>query len=114
MSESNRINPAEPGPEHKRRIWQSQIVRWQQSGLSQAAYCREHGLKLHQFIYWKNRFNRTDAGIKFVPLRFSQNLPVPVAESSFNLFTPNGYRIEVGSRFNAGALKQLINVIQSL
>ena len=68
MPESHCVNPTEPGREHKRRIWQSHIARWQQSGLNQAAYCREHGLKPHQFTYWKNRFDRTDTDITFVPL----------------------------------------------
>jgi hypothetical protein len=30
------------------------------------------------------------------------------------LFTPNGYRIEVGRGFNPTTLKQLINTVQSL
>ena len=114
MSESHCIDSTELDPEHKRRIWRSHLERWKQSGLSQVAYCRERGLKPHRFTYWKNRFKRTDAGIKFVPLRFSQNLPVPVAASTFNLFTPNGYRIEVGSGFDAPTLKQLLSAVQSL
>jgi hypothetical protein len=114
MSESHCVNPTEPDREHKRRIWRSHIEHWQQSGLNQAAYCREHGLKPHQFTYWKNRFDRTDTGITFVPLRFSQNLPVPVSASTLRLFTPNGYRIEVGSGFDAPTLKQLLSAVQSL
>ena len=114
MPESQCIDTTAHDPEHKHQIWQSHIERWQQSALSQAAYCREHGLKAHQFTYWKNRLAQTDAGVTFVPLRFSQNLPVPVASSSFNLFTANGYRIEVVSGFDALTLKQLIRAVQSL
>lgn len=114
MPESHYVDTIEPDPQHKRRIWHEHIERWQHSGLSQVAYCREHGLKPHQFTYWKNRIVGTDAGISFVPLRFSKNLPVPVAASTFNLFTHNGYRIEVGSGFDALTLKQLISAVQSL
>jgi hypothetical protein len=114
MPESHYIDTIEPDPQHKRRIWQEHIERWQHSGLSQVAYCREYELKLHQFTYWKNRFAQTEADISFVPLRFSQNLPVAIAASSLNLFTPNGYRIEVGAGFDALTLKQLITAVQSL
>ena len=114
MPESHYVDSTEPDPQHKRRIWQEHIERWQHSGLSQVAYCREYELKPHQFTYWKNRFAQTDAGISFVPLRFSQNLPVAVAASTFNLFTPNGYRIEVSTGFDAPTLKHLISAVQSL
>jgi hypothetical protein len=114
MPESHCVDSTEPDPHHKRRMWQMHIERWQHSGMSQVAYCSEHELKPHQFTYWKNRFVQTEAGISFVPLRFSQNLPVAVAAPKFNLFTPNGYRIEVGTGFDVLTLKQLIHAVQSL
>jgi hypothetical protein len=114
MPESPYIDTIEPDRQHKRRIWQEHIERWQHSGLSQVAYCREYELKPHQFTYWKNRIVGTDTGLSFVPLRFSQNLPMAVAASTFNLFTPNGYRIEVGTGFDPLTLKQLISAVQSL
>jgi len=114
MPESHCVDSTKPDPQHKRRIWKELIECWQHSGLSQVAYCRERELKPHQFTYWKNRFAQTEADISFVPLRFSQNLPVAIAASSLNLFTPNGYRIEVGAGFDALMLKQLIRAVQSL
>ncbi len=112
MPEDN--HRAESDPDHLRKIWEIHIERWKQSGQTQVAYCREHGLKPHQFTYWKRRFCRTGGDISFVPLRFSRNLPVAVTGSPFNLFTQNGFRIEVGAGFDPVALKQLINVVQSL
>lgn len=38
-----------------------------------------------------------DTGVSFVPLQITDNLPVPVGKSSFNLFSPHGYRIEVST-----------------
>lgn len=108
-------NPsAELDPSNKQRFWKSHIENWQQSKMSQVAYCREHALKLHQFTYWKTRLSRQDADISFVPLRLTQNLPVAINTASFNLFTPNGYRIEVGAGFDPTTLKQLISAVQLL
>jgi hypothetical protein len=112
MPEDN--HQAEPDPEQLRKIWKTHLERWKQSGQTQVAYCREHGLKPHQFTYWKKRFGRTDTDISFIPLRFSRNLPVAVTGSTFNLFTQNGFKIEVGTGFDPVALKQLISVVQSL
>jgi len=112
MPEDN--HRAEPDPEQLRQIWKTHIERWKQSGQTQVAYCREHGLRPYQFTYWKKRFGRTDTDISFVPLRFSRNLPVAVTGSTFNLFTQNGFKIQVGTGFDPVALKQLISVVQSL
>lgn len=35
--------------------WQSIIKDWQQSGLSQAAYCRQHHLSPQRFYAWKHK-----------------------------------------------------------
>ena len=52
--------------------------------------------------------------VSFVPLQITGNLPVPVEKSSFNLFTPNGYRIEIGAGFDPDTLKQLIGVVNAI
>ena len=37
------------------RYWQQHLDRWARSGLSQAAFCRRHGLKAVTFGWWKRR-----------------------------------------------------------
>ncbi len=101
-------------PEKKRRFWKAHIRQWGHSGLSQVDYCKANGLVPHRFTYWKKRLNQPDTGISFVPLQITDNLPVPVQNSSLNLFTPNGYRIEVGIGFDAGTLRQLIGVVKTI
>jgi transposase len=107
-------HPTEPTPEQKRRHWQAHIKSWQQSGLSQVAYCREHGLKKHQFTYWKKRTHKKDHDIAFVPLRCSQNLPALVNPSKICLTTPNGYTLELSRGFDHIVVRQLLNTVRSL
>ncbi|HYQ91696.1 MAG TPA: IS66 family insertion sequence element accessory protein TnpB [Candidatus Competibacteraceae bacterium] len=38
-----------------RLFWQDHLGQWQRSGLTQVAYCRQQGLKVAQFGYWKKR-----------------------------------------------------------
>jgi hypothetical protein len=40
------------------RFWQGHLQQWQQSGLSQAQYCREQGLSAAAFGWWKGRLSR--------------------------------------------------------
>ena len=39
---------------NKTQFWQDHITAWQGSGLSQAAYCKQHEIKFHNFAYWRN------------------------------------------------------------
>ena len=36
-------------------FWLDHVEQWQSSGLSQAAYCRQHGLCQHKFSYRKRQ-----------------------------------------------------------
>ena len=105
---------AKINPTNKRRFWEFHINNWHQSKMSQTAYCREHELMLHRFIYWKKALARRDSSISFVPVQISSNLPVAIEASTLILFTPNGYKIEVSTGFDPTMLKQLINTVQSL
>ena len=78
------------------------------------AYCRQHVLILHRFSYWKRALARKDSAISFVPVQISSNLPVAIKASNLNLFTANGYRIEVAPGFDPATLKQLVSTVQSL
>ena len=51
---------------HKQMYWQRHIEQWSQSGLSQAAYCREHNLKTKSFTYFKSRLKKKNVPVQFV------------------------------------------------
>ncbi|MBV9955220.1 MAG: hypothetical protein JOZ70_08210 [Pseudolabrys sp.] len=42
-------------------FWQRHLENFQASGLKRSAYCREHGLKLHQLAYHLNRAGKMPA-----------------------------------------------------
>ncbi|EWH01125.1 IS66 family insertion sequence element accessory protein TnpA [Halomonas sp. BC04] len=44
----------------RERFWQQQIGDWQASGLSGIAYCKQHSLTYHRFVYWRKKL--TDSG----------------------------------------------------
>lgn len=55
-------------------FWQQTFTDWATSGLSGAAFCREHSLSYHQFSYWRRKLraegeSQTGAG-------FAQVAPV--------------------------------------
>jgi hypothetical protein len=42
---------------NKEEFWQDHVTAWLSSGLSQAAYCKQHEIKFHNFAYWRNRLS---------------------------------------------------------
>lgn len=90
-----------------REVRRQMIERWQQSGLSQIAFCRQENISFHGFYYWKKRFckeKKPPAG-KFLKLR------APAASSTGNIFAEviltNGVRIHLHREVPLQALKQL-------
>ena len=47
----------------KAAIWQQHLADFRASGLSRTAYCREHGLKVHQLDYRLDRAGETTKAI---------------------------------------------------
>lgn len=44
-----------------RAKWQQHISAQQASGLTQSAYCREHGLSIKYFSLWKSKLAKPEA-----------------------------------------------------
>lgn len=65
--------------EQRRARWTEQIKAWQASGLSGAAFCREHELVYSQFIYWRKQLadepDEATASGGFVALAFEEERP---------------------------------------
>ena len=102
--------------EQKRSYWKQQIEQWQQSGLSQAEYCRRNNLKHHQLVYWKKRFLKTETDVSFVPLKFEDLLDLPARSepASLTLVINNQFKIEIRAGFDRPLLRQLILALQGL
>jgi hypothetical protein len=102
--------------EQKRTYWKQHIDSWQETGLTQAEYCRQHNLKHHQLVYWKKRFLKTEAGVSFVPLKLEDLLDIPAQSdrASLSLIINNNFKIEIRAGFDAQLLRQLILALRGL
>jgi hypothetical protein len=106
-------------PEHinqKHSYWKKHIESWQETGLTQAEYCRRYNLKHHQLVYWKKRFTQTEEAISFVPLRLNA-LPSKPNQSENNglcLVIKDHFKIEINYGFDVQLLRQLIVVLSEL
>ena len=102
--------------EQKRSYWKQQIEQWQQTGLTQAEYCRRNNLKHHQLVYWKKRYLKTQTEVSFAAVQLEDllDIPAPADQSSLTVVIDNQFKVEVTEGFDPQLLRQLIVALRGL
>ena len=102
--------------EQKRTYWKQHIDSWQETGLTQAEYCRRHNLKHYQLVYWKKRFLKTETDVSFVSLKLEDLLDISARPDRVPLclVIDSHFKVEIRAGFDAQLLRQLIFVLRDL
>ncbi len=90
----------------------SMIGCWQQSALSQKAYCEQHGIRYHVFHYWYKCFRdlQLPAAEKgFVELTLQPSNTINTASAHAELLLPDGKRLLFHQGVSSDFLKALIS-----
>jgi hypothetical protein len=94
----------------------SMIRRWQQSGLSQKAYCKQHKVAYHVFHYWYKCFRDLPLRAKeegFIPLKIQASTSTSTSENTYiphiELLFADGRRLLFNQAVSSDFLKALIN-----
>lgn len=102
--------------QRKERHWQVHISAQRKSGLSLAAYCREHNLSYHTATYWSKKLSQPEKEqTNLVPVRFFSNIgtmPTSATHSDLKVILPNKIAIEVGDDFSPATLAKLLTVLE--
>jgi len=97
--------------EKLRKFWKIHLETWEESGLLQKEYCRQHNLIYHRFVYWKARFKSRNLPIKFVQVA---SQPINPGPFFLKLNLPQGCQVEVPDDFSEDTLKRLLATLQKL
>jgi len=105
-------------------FWQDHIGLWRKSGLSQAAYCREQGLRVNRFSYWKRRLESggktsgLEASLVRVPVLAGSGLledsTSGATSAVLEVRIGERYRISVGAGFVAAHLQALVRALEGI
>ena len=90
----------------KAQFWKQHCAAWQASGLSQAAYCKRHGLKLSNFAYWRTRSKKGQR--KLMPLSLG---PVSVSHRVV-LDLSQGLRLELPAQALGEVLPTVLRALR--
>ena len=98
----------------KRSAWADHIQNQRNSGITQKAYCLQHGIQPHQFWYWQRKLRsslvtpakRADKQptSAFMPVK----VRLPVADQCLSIILTNGMRVEGIDEHNALLAQRLI------
>ena len=105
----------------KAAYWSEHIEAWQRSGLSQGAYCRQHGLSQSSLNYWRKRLGATndrDAAsfVTIVPVSLSASTQpdIATAPEPMLVHVSNTFRIEIRGDFAAPVFEKLVRTLTRL
>lgn len=84
------------------------ISAWQQSGLTQKAFCQQHNIAYHVFHYYYGRFRikENDRPASFIKLQLPSNASSALAQ--VELILPDGKRLLFHQTVSVDFLKSLI------
>ncbi len=91
-------------------FWQLHIAAWQQSGLTQKAYCEHQELRYSTFGYWVRKLRRAaepateKKGAGFVPV-------IPATVQPTGLSLPNGLEIRGIEANNLSLVRDLLGML---
>jgi len=104
----------------KAAFWSGHIATWRRSGLSQGAYCRQHGLSQSSLSYWRKRFGTTPGkgavpAVTFVPVPLPPPPQAAIAPTEpILVHVGSDFRIEIRGDFAAVVLEKLIRTLTRL
>ena len=80
-----------------RQYWAEQIRLKQESGLTSAAYCREHRIICSRFYYWEHQINSAHSELsQLLPVKLYANMPEPhLTDTKCTLMLNGGYELKV-------------------
>ena len=118
--EEGKVAKGKDGAE-KQRAWARRIEAWRTSGQKQAFYCRRHGLKRDQFVYWKRRLeelceattNTPAIELVEVPSRREPRGGNGLSAASGIVVVADGWRVEIESDFDEQALCRVLRVLEA-
>ncbi len=99
----------------KAAFWRRHLVAWRDSGLSQAAYCRRHGLSLACFGYWRGKWRSAllpsaPATQALVPIVVSE---VPRSDERIEVTLPNGLQARLPIAMEAARWMPMIRALMA-
>jgi len=110
-------------PYQNKAAMQEHIPQWQASHLTQAEYCKIHGIKPHIFSYYKKQFSSAIPPVKqanpLIPVKLVAEdslggSKLLAGSSVIKVTHTNGFSLEIQADTELCTLKPLLELVRSL
>jgi hypothetical protein len=106
------MSTGKPRDRRKEQEWRQWLERWQRSGLSVAAFCRQQGLSAGRFHAWRRVLARRDAEqAAWVPVQVLAE-PESVPDGTLEVVLARGRRLRLRRGVDAATLRQVLAVLE--
>ena len=104
-----------------RARWEEHVEAWRESGLTQAGYCRDKGLRAKYLSRWNKKLQEPlspgqpashSPQAVFTTMTLGQPAGSVQQQSSIIIALPSGLRIEVWPHFDENTLQRLLAVVR--
>lgn len=100
-------------------FWAHHLEASLKSGMTQAAYCKQHGLSASAYYYWKRRLGfpkETPESLRFVPLELSDTQVLPFRSSSTSAIqiSMGAFSVEARADIDLAHLENVLRVLGRL
>lgn len=116
-----KTKPSRLGHSRKSRgkaYWRKHIAAWERSGLSKAAYCRQHGLCANTMCTWRKRLAKATVKSEkqaFVELVRPETVPAPSASiEPLEIRFPSGCTVRVPASMPPEAVRPWLEALAQL
>jgi hypothetical protein len=96
------------------RRWRQVLTRFDASGLSVAAFCRENAIAGSSFFYWRRRLATRPAAPDFVEAKVVAGPAGALAAEVIEIRLRGGRRIRVRRGFDSVLLAEVVAVLEGL
>lgn len=97
----------------KRELWRHEVERWQQSGLSMRAFCRQENISYYGLRYWKEQaWAETSRAVKV-------SVPVPAEATAtenaiIEVVVAERFRVRIPEGVRSGELERVIRCLEAV
>ena len=95
--------------------WFKHLESWKQSNLTQADYCRMHGLRTNQFWYWKSKLQGQAAVAKqkvTSGFAIAQFETITTSQQELSVTLPDGTKVNDINAVNIHLAAQLLEALR--
>lgn len=108
--------------------WSQVLEEWRPTGLDGAAFCRERGLSVSAFRYWKQEIARRQRrrqaqraaaeasrnAMRLVPVRLLEPTTGGPAPAPVEIVLRGGRVVRIGSDFDPAMLEKLVGTLEAI